>query len=487
MPSSSASLHDFGRYEILSQVGKGSFATVYRARMSGAHGFSKIVALKLIDIDLNEDNQSQARALINEARLGGHLNHRGIVEFYDFGELDGRLYIAMEYVDGLTLAQIQRRLETAGERIPIGLVIEIGQAIAAGLAYAHDLRPEDSIERLKVVHRDLKPQNIMLGRNGETKILDFGIASSTTALFRTAHGDIPRGTPAYMSPEQLDGNLRLDGRADLFALGTIIIEMTTGIHPFLSHNLPSVFHAILSRDLTQYLDLVAEHSPALATLVEQLMHRDRDRRPQTAREVSEALYCLRLQHPPKIDIPDLIEMAEAVDSSAVPGVDSEPATVSQWTEVPESESSTLSIADQSQPPIGTPKAAARPSSPATTDVIRWDSSPLLSGTGYRRYEARSWPIVVGLVGLILLLGLALLLAFGPPWSNQAPVGEAPRRTTHQAESGGGDRPKPWIGGVQAGPQAEARPGSPQRSPDVRDTGERSRSGSSAGRAHRAAC
>ena len=282
-----------GRYEILSELGKGSFAVVLRARMTAEHGFSKIVALKLLYNDLASEGADEAKALINEARVGSKLKHPNIVDTYDFGLHEGHPYIVMEHIDGLTLAQILECLKLINRRVPAGLVLHIALKLASALDYAHTAKDPETGAHLALVHRDLKPQNIMLSDTGELKLLDFGIARSTANLFQTNrrpnHTETRKGTPAYMSPEQIHGEAPVDPRSDLFSLGVILGEIATLEHPFPANGLPMLFHRILSLELDPWLSRVSEVCTELAPIIKRLMQRDPQARFSSAGEAMRAI------------------------------------------------------------------------------------------------------------------------------------------------------------------------------------------------------
>ena len=205
-------------YSIEAKLGQGGMGVVYRARDSR---LARDVALKVLPASVAADSERRAR-LLREARSAAAVNHSNIAAVYDVGESEGRVYLAMELVEGATL-----RERLARGALPAPEATRIARAIAAGLARAHERG---------IVHRDLKPENVMLGREGAVKILDFGLAklhepdSTDSALERqetqTLEGRV-MGTPGYMSPEQASGRA-VDARTDVYALGVVLQEMLTG-------------------------------------------------------------------------------------------------------------------------------------------------------------------------------------------------------------------------------------------------------------------
>jgi len=285
----------FGRYRLLNLLGEGGMAKVYRAVLSGPMGFEKEVALKRIDQKLTEDERV-VKALINEARLGGQLRHKNIVEIYEFNQGDGNYFMAMEFVDGWTLDAVLRVCRIRNEFLPPSVVVEMLTAVCKGLDYAHTLVSKEG-QPLNLVHRDLKPGNIIVSRDGDVKIMDFGIAKADTNLYKTTAADVTKGTPIYMSPEQVTG-ASLDKRSDIFSLGSILHELTTLQVPFVGDNLLAIMHAILNAEIGDARARVAKHAEALEPLLAKCMAKSPAERFQSADEVSKALRACRRELPP---------------------------------------------------------------------------------------------------------------------------------------------------------------------------------------------
>ena len=215
----------FGRYRLLRELGRGGMGVVYRAVVEGPAGFARTCVIKRIVPHLCTDD-GFAHSLAAEARLSGLLVHPGIVQVYEFGVIDGEYYLAMEYVDGVSLWQVARRCEQTSRTVPPGVASFLIAELAVALGYAHGLCGEDG-RALEIVHRDVSPSNVMLGRAGMVKLLDFGIARAASHMrdANTRTGTL-KGKFAYMSPEQAEG-MPIDGRSDLFALGVLFWEALT--------------------------------------------------------------------------------------------------------------------------------------------------------------------------------------------------------------------------------------------------------------------
>ena len=252
LPTPGRPVH-FGRYELLEVLGAGAMAQVFRARQRGPMGFNKEVALKLLRRDAAPRHRTEMEALINEARVGGRLRHPNLVEIYGCEVVDGSLCITMEYVQGWTLDEVLWRCTEVGQNLPRASVIDILRQLAAGLHSAHQACDENNVP-LRLIHRDLKPQNIFLDLMGVVKIADFGLAKSSQSLYQTQGGEA-KGSPLYMSPEQISG-AELDQRSDLFALGTIGIELVTGLWAFEGETIPKTFQKVLAVDCDRAMESV---------------------------------------------------------------------------------------------------------------------------------------------------------------------------------------------------------------------------------------
>ncbi len=233
-----------GRYRIADLIGQGAMGIVYRARDPI---IDRVVALKTLDPHLTgEALRHFNERFFREAQSAGRLNHPNIVTIYDAGEADGNAYIAMEYLEGPSLRQVL----DDHPPLPLSRVLEIGAQVARGLAYAHEHG---------VVHRDVKPANVILVNGRRPKITDFGIAG--------AAGDVSSelaGSPKYMAPEQVRGEA-LDGRADVFSLGAVLYELLTGKQPFTGENVEAIIAA------------VREHEPPPPSALDPRVPREVDR------------------------------------------------------------------------------------------------------------------------------------------------------------------------------------------------------------------
>jgi len=271
-----------GRYRIEAELGRGGSGRVYRALDEKLH---RIVALKVLSDEGSAPREMRNR-FRHEARAAAVLNHPAIAAVYDYDEEDGLPFIAYEYVEGETLDQVVARGSLEESRI-----VALGAALASGLAHAHERG---------ILHRDIKPQNIIITPGGAPKILDFGLAKQTgpalvgpggaatqSTVVETAAGMLV-GTVQYMSPEQIGGDV-LDGRSDLFSLGIVLYELASGRNPFHGATLGSTIGNIVSLRPAPLAEAGARVSRELEAVIERCLRKERDERFATAAELEAAL------------------------------------------------------------------------------------------------------------------------------------------------------------------------------------------------------
>lgn len=217
-------LRSIGKYQLIARIGQGGMATVYLAVVAGPAGFNKLLVVKVLRDDLMEGSQDAVRMFWDEARLSAQLVHPNIVHTFEVGQVDGRYFLAMEYLDGQTYRAIRDR--AAGQDgVPLADDLRILAEAARALHYSHNLENRKG-EPLGVVHRDVSPHNVFITYDGQVKVLDFGIAKMRDTEHQTQVGMI-KGKLEYLAPEQLRCE-PLDGRADVFALGAMLWEAITG-------------------------------------------------------------------------------------------------------------------------------------------------------------------------------------------------------------------------------------------------------------------
>jgi serine/threonine-protein kinase len=214
----------FGSYDLIEKIAVGGMAEIFKARAVHGRGVEKLVCIKRIHPALSADKDFVGM-FIDEARLGVTMVHGNIVPVFDFGCIDGRYYLALEYVEGQDLAGLHGRARVVGIEWPLELAVYVVTEVLEGLIYAHHKRDTQG-RPLELVHRDVSPSNILVSRDGQVKLLDFGIARSAVREFETRTGVI-KGKPGYMSPEQAAG-WAVDSRADVWSCGAVLHELVAG-------------------------------------------------------------------------------------------------------------------------------------------------------------------------------------------------------------------------------------------------------------------
>ncbi len=278
----------FGKYEIQHRIAIGGMGEVFYALQRGVSGFARPVILKVLLPEL-ADSKEQVDQFLDEARIAATLNHPNVVSIYEVGLWQGQFIIAMEYIRGRNLVQLQRRAHQLELRLPPQVSVRIAREAAQGLAHAHQARDERG-QPLHIVHRDVSPQNIMLREDGVTKVVDFGIAKASNRASRTATGAI-KGKLAYLAPEQV-----LEGRsgpaADQFALGVVFWELLTGERLFRADNDLAVLKLVLEREIPPPSRLRVDVPEAVSAVVMRMLARSEHDRFPTLVAAAEALEAL---------------------------------------------------------------------------------------------------------------------------------------------------------------------------------------------------
>ena len=261
-------------------------AEIYRAKTFERDGRSHLVAVKRVLPHLCTDDDF-LRMLVDEAKLTARIKHQNIAQVYEFSQSGEEYFIAMEFVDGKDVRSLLERHRRDKKHIPPEHVAWIGAEVAAGLHAAH-AQKDDHGEPLHIVHRDVSPSNMLCAYSGEVKVCDFGIAKATSSRVQTRTGVI-KGKVKYMSPEQAMGR-KLDGRSDLFSLGSVLYEMATLHPPFTAKNEVDLIFAVRDAKKKPMRDYVPTMPEELAKIVDKLMTRSRSDRYQTGVEARDALW-----------------------------------------------------------------------------------------------------------------------------------------------------------------------------------------------------
>jgi serine/threonine protein kinase len=278
-----------GRYELCFELASGGMATVYLARVHGASGFEKLVALKRIHRHLAKERK-YIDMFLDEAKIASRITHPNVCSVFDFGQADGEYYIAMEYLVGEPLSRLCGKVARDQEQrrhslLPLRMAGIIADA-CEGLHAAHELKDANG-DLLSVVHRDVSPRNLFVTYDGSVQVVDFGIASARQRMHHTATGQV-KGTFAYMAPEQLTAN-PIDRRVDIWSLGVSLWEMLTLRRLFRRDTTANTIHAVLYEDLVAPSKHRSQVPAELDEIVMKALMRDPKDRWQSARDMGRAI------------------------------------------------------------------------------------------------------------------------------------------------------------------------------------------------------
>ncbi|SEU30858.1 serine/threonine-protein kinase [Stigmatella erecta] len=288
---------EFGKYVLLSKLAAGGMAVTYRARMTGAAGVTKPCVIKQI-LPHFADDADFVEMFISEARVAMGLSHGNIAQVFDFGEVGGQYFIALEFVYGQPLSKVLRRTAKSGLGfLPIPLALHVVSKLCDGLDYAHRHVGEDG-EALGLVHRDVSPDNVLISYEGEVKVIDFGIAKATSIVESKTSPGVVKGKYPYFSPEQAQGRQDLDSRTDVYAAGVVLYEAVCGRRPY-EGEFVTVLPRILRGDYTPPSELNPAVSPELEGIIAGALALDRDERYPTAKALSDALVELLYRDNPR--------------------------------------------------------------------------------------------------------------------------------------------------------------------------------------------
>jgi serine/threonine-protein kinase len=396
----------FGRYTMLGEIASGGLATIYLGRFTGEMGFSRTVAIKELRPAFARD-PAFVSMLTDEARVGAQLRHPNLVATLDVVVTESSTLLVLDYVHGEALAPLLEAAHERGERVPVPVVVAIASGALRGLHEAHSAR-DGAGRSLEIVHRDLSPQNILVGTDGIARVADFGIAKARGRVTTTETGVI-KGKAAYMAPEQVHGSVT--SRSDLFAMAVVAWEALAGEPLFVGASASEVMAKVLAGKIRRLTAVRPDVPEAVAAIIHEGLARDPARRPVSA-----------------------LDMAERLEAAAAPASVVE---VGEWV----SALARATIESRAALLAGGP--AARPGRPATilstelvTETIRADPGP-------RRWLRRN----VALAATLAAVGLAALggwLAF----SRSRPTA---------------------VASASGGPGAGASSGSPEPEPSAVDS------------------
>jgi serine/threonine-protein kinase len=272
-----------GRYELIGELARGGMGTVYLARHAGEAGFQRLFAIKVMHPHLAEETEF-VDMLRDEARLAARIHHPNVVAIVDIGIQDDWHYVVMDYVEGPPFGTLIKR---AGSEPNLERIINVVVDTLEGIHAAHSLT-DDEGEELHLVHRDVSPQNILVGADGVARITDFGIAKAETRIASTRPGT-RKGKLAFMAPEQITNDELIDKRADIWAAGVVLWTGLTGRNLFKGESDAATIHAVLSKEISPPSQVGRKPPEFLDEVVMRALERDQAKRYSSALEMADAL------------------------------------------------------------------------------------------------------------------------------------------------------------------------------------------------------
>jgi serine/threonine-protein kinase len=273
------------RYTVLGSIAKGGMGVVYLGRMAGSAGFSRLVAIKRLHRELAAERGLVAM-LVDEARMASRIRHANVIDTLDLVVYDGAFSLVLEYVEGDSLAALMRRAHDAGEKVPCSIALALMHGILRGLDAAHEARSEDGAP-LGLVHRDVSPQNVLVGVDGVPRVIDFGVAKALGRLGSTSPGEV-RGKYTYMAPEQLRSR-PVTRQADVYSAGVVFWELLAQRRLFSGDDWAAIIREVMSGKVPKPSDVDPDVPRELDAIVTKATARDLGARYLTARELLDDL------------------------------------------------------------------------------------------------------------------------------------------------------------------------------------------------------
>ena len=301
------------RYRITERVAAGGMAEVFRGVAESMQGFRKNIAIKRILPNLTK-NKKFVAMFLDEARLSLSLQHANIVQVFDIGHSEDTYFIVMEYVDGVDLKALTEWRRRIGRRIPIAHTLYIVMEICKGLSYAHEMLSPETGRPLGIVHRDISPPNVLISKQGEVKVVDFGLAKATSQIETTDPG-VVKGKMSYLSPEAARGE-EVDSRADIFAVGILLYEMLTGKRLFYGETDYQTVELVRNAKIPPLRPQNPQVEPELEDVVRKALARRAEDRYASATDLQDALAHFSYSRGLKVISRDIAELVrQCLDES----------------------------------------------------------------------------------------------------------------------------------------------------------------------------
>lgn len=296
------------RFKIVRKLDAGGMAEVYHAEQESLEGFRKTVAVKKVLPHLVQ-NEKFLRMFLDEARLSLRMSHANVVQVFDVGQAGGSYYVIMEFVDGVNLKQVNEFMRARGTTLPVEQAVFIMVETCKGLQYAHTITDSNG-KPLGIVHRDVSPPNILISKQGEVKLVDFGLAKAADQLEHTDPG-VVKGKFSYLSPEAVEGQ-EVDRRADIFAAGILLWEILTGRRLFQGKNDYETVQQVKAAEIPSPSRINPAVPRDLERIVLRALARDLRQRYQTAQDFGDDLYQFLFSHGLKVTSFDIAALVKTV-------------------------------------------------------------------------------------------------------------------------------------------------------------------------------
>jgi eukaryotic-like serine/threonine-protein kinase len=274
------------RYELMGEIASGGMATVYLARLTGMGGFQRFVAMKRLHPHLASEDEF-VEMFLGEARIAARIHHPNVVPILEVGASQVGYYLVMEYIEGDTLARLLARAASTGKRLPVSIALRVAIDMLSGLHAAHELH-DDHNQPVNLVHRDVSPQNVLVGQDGIARITDFGVARAASRLNATRVGQL-KGKIAYMAPEQAAGSEELDRRADVFSAGVVVWEALAQKRLFKAENEAATLSRVITEPVPLLFQVAPQVSKEVSGVVMRSLERDPDKRFPSCAAFADAL------------------------------------------------------------------------------------------------------------------------------------------------------------------------------------------------------
>jgi eukaryotic-like serine/threonine-protein kinase len=398
------------RYELIAELAAGGMATVLLARVSGVGGFQRLFAIKRLHAHLAHE-QEFVQMFLDEARLAARIHHPNVVPILEVGTSDAGYYLVMEYIEGETLARLVGVSAQGGSRISLRVVARIMLDVLAGLEAAHELRDDDN-QPLNLVHRDVSPQNVMVGVEGTSRITDFGVAHAATRLSNTRDGQL-KGKLGYMAPEQARGDA-VDRRTDIFSVGVMLWEALAGKRLFKGSadtNDAATLNRLLFEPIPSLLEVDPSMDPAWVQLCDRALQRDPDARFASCAQMQDAIEAASQRTG---GIASAREVAAFVDATSGTDITTQRAAIKMWSAQSEASRAARGVGDAlTLPNVGSSPSAvsARAFPPGGSEI---SSSSVGAGSAFTPMMARTASrrrlVLLGMLAGMLVIGIPIAVA-----------------------------------------------------------------------------